>query len=273
LKELAIRTITGISLIILFAGSLLLGPIAFLTVVVLIYIQGLRELGGAMAGMHEPGGQKTVIRTHWLAVHAFSGAMILLLTMLGLQYQVSPAWFILPLLTWSTACLASDKLFGILSLFWLTVPLAAFLGLGWMDSGGSYHPFLPLAVIALVWINDTLAFLAGRLLGRHRMTPVLSPGKTWEGFFGGLLFTLFGGWLTFHFFGRYSAAEWLILAVIISIFGFLGDLFESKLKRTMGVKNTGNLLPGHGGILDRFDSLLFVAPVVLFLIILLNILR
>ena len=270
MKELVIRTLTGISLIVLFTGSLLLGPVTFLPVVVLVYIQGLRELRGAITGMHEPGDEMKEIGINWLAVHAFSGSMILLNTMLGLQYHVSPAWFFIPLLTWITAYLASNKLFGILSLFWLAVPLAVFFGLGWMDRGVTYRPFIPLTVIGLVWINDTFAFLTGRLLGRHPMTPVLSPGKTWEGFFGGVLFTLLGGWIISRLSGRYSLTEWMILAGAVSIFGFLGDLFESKLKRTMGVKNMGKLLPGHGGVLDRFDSLLFTAPVVLLLIMLMN---
>jgi phosphatidate cytidylyltransferase len=260
LKELIIRTITGIFLIILLPGSLLLGPGILLPVLLLVYFQGLRELAGALNG------RPPLL----IAVHTLAGGMILLLTLLGLQYQVSPLWMVIPVFIWTVAYLISDKHFGLLAMFWLAVPLAIFLALGWMGRKISYDPLLPLAVITLVWINDTFAYVVGRLIGRNRMAPVLSPGKTWEGFFGGILFTLLGGWTIFRLTGSYSAAEWLIIAGAVGLSGFLGDLFESRLKRTRGIKNMGTLLPGHGGVLDRFDSLLFAAPVVLLLVIIIN---
>ncbi|RPI43856.1 MAG: hypothetical protein EHM46_03565, partial [Bacteroidetes bacterium] len=205
-----------------------------------------------------------------LAVHTLSGGMILLLTVLGLRYHASPFWLLIPALVWTTAFLVSDRFFGILAMFWLALPLAAFLGLGWMGRSVSYDHFLPLSVIVLVWINDTFAFVVGRLIGKNRITPVLSPGKTWEGFIGGVLFTLAGGWIVFLVSNTYPVAVWLIFSSVISLAGFLGDLFESRLKRISGIKNMGNLLPGHGGVLDRFDSLLFAAPMVMLMQILLN---
>ena len=132
---------------------------------------------------------------------------------------------------------------------------------------------MPLALIALVWINDTFAYLSGSLLGKHKMTPVLSPGKTWEGFAGGLLVTLLAGWLTWKLTGIASLWAWFGISMLVTLLGLAGDLFESGLKRSVKVKNTGQLLPGHGGILDRFDSLLFVAPAVLILIILIKLVR
>jgi len=127
-------------------------------------------------------------------------------------------------------------------------------------------------VIALVWVNDTFAYLTGSLVGRHKMTPVLSPGKTWEGFAGGVIFTLLGGWIIWRITGMLGAGTWIAISLIVASLGLAGDLFESGLKRTVKVKDTGTLLPGHGGILDRFDSLLFVAPAVVILILLIKLL-
>ena len=122
-------------------------------------------------------------------------------------------------------------------------------------------------VLAVTWAADTFAYLAGRSVGKHRMAPVLSPGKTWEGAAGGLLgaVVIAGllGWL-FRFPLSWSLAAGTLTGVIAP----LGDLVESALKREIGVKDLGNLLPGHGGTLDRFDSLLFTAPVIYFLVLL-----
>jgi len=128
----------------------------------------------------------------------------------------------------------------------------------------------PLLVLSLVWINDTFAYVAGNLIGKHKLTPHLSPGKTWEGFIGGLGFTLLGGWVVYRVTGEFASGTWIFLSLIIGVFGLMGDLFESRLKRRINVKDTGTLLPGHGGILDRFDSLLFAAPMVMLILIIIS---
>ena len=110
-------------------------------------------------------------------------------------------------------------------------------------------------------------------MGKHKMTPQLSPGKTWEGFVGGALLSMAGGWIIFRLSGELTLLNWIIFSLIISVFGLWGDLFESRLKRRKSLKNMGELLPGHGGILDRFDSLLFVAPAVLILMILIRLIQ
>jgi phosphatidate cytidylyltransferase len=140
-----------------------------------------------------------------------------------------------------------------------------------MGNSRIFYFALPLFVIVLVWINDTFAYVTGSLLGRHKMIPLLSPGKTWEGFAGGTLITLLAGWIIWSSSELYNYWIWLSISLIVSTLGLAGDLFESGLKRTVKVKNTGALLPGHGGILDRFDSILFVAPAVLLLVIFLKI--
>lgn len=125
-----------------------------------------------------------------------------------------------------------------------------------------YQPQHLFAFFILIWINDTFAFVLGKLFGRHKLMPRISPKKTVEGFFGGLVFTIIGGMLTGLFYLNESGLFWAILAAVVSITGPLGDLFESKLKRLKGVKDSGQIMPGHGGVLDRLDSVIFSAPFV-----------
>lgn len=113
---------------------------------------------------------------------------------------------------------------------------------------------LLLALFVLIWVNDTFAFLTGSYLGKHRMFERISPKKSWEGFVGGNIFAL-GAALAFaHFMPKYEVWQWLIIGEVVVVFGTLGDLVESLMKRTLGIKDSGNTIPGHGGFLDRFDS-------------------
>lgn len=129
-----------------------------------------------------------------------------------------------------------------------------------------------LAILILIWLNDTGAFCVGSLLGRHRLFERISPKKSWEGFWGGMAFCIIAG-VVFYFcgstFGNLKLTEWILLGVCVSIFSTWGDLVESLLKRTLKVKDSGHLIPGHGGILDRIDSLLLVSPtsVIFFILI------
>lgn len=125
-------------------------------------------------------------------------------------------------------------------------------------------PHILLLLFILVWVNDTFAYLSGRALGRHKLWERISPKKTWEGFWGGTLATvavatLCGVFVT-RYFGGLSPVFMAALGLVTSVFGTLGDLVESLLKRTVGVKDSGNIIPGHGGILDRIDSILLVVP-------------
>ncbi|MDY5969207.1 MAG: phosphatidate cytidylyltransferase [Bacteroidales bacterium] len=144
-----------------------------------------------------------------------------------------------------------------LPVFWVAVPLS--LIPMYLYEG---KESLVMLLFILIWVNDSFAYMTGMALGRHKMTRH-SPGKTWEGTVGGALFcvaaaVLLGGMVT----GETSANHWfyLCLGFIVTIFGTLGDLVESMFKRYVGVKDSGNLIPGHGGLLDRFDSLLMVLP-------------
>lgn len=121
---------------------------------------------------------------------------------------------------------------------------------------------VPLGIVLLIWANDTFAYFTGSLLGKHKILPAISPKKSWEGFFGGLIFALITGWILSRYFSKLNLQQWMIVALIVVVFGTIGDFFESMIKRQAGVKDTGNLLPGHGGFLDRFDALIFCVPFV-----------
>ena len=128
-------------------------------------------------------------------------------------------------------------------------------------------PRLLLGMFMFIWLYDTGAYCVGMLLGRHRLFERISPKKSWEGVIGGVLACVAGSYITYYWFDEFfqvpDLTTWMGLSVVIAVFATFGDLVESLIKRTVGVKDSGHLLPGHGGILDRIDSLLLVAPAVL----------
>ncbi len=128
-------------------------------------------------------------------------------------------------------------------------------------------PRLLLGVFIFIWLYDTGAYCVGMLLGRHRLFERISPKKSWEGVIGGILLSVAGAYVTHRWFDEFFQVPdftiWMGLSVVVAVFATFGDLVESLIKRTVGVKDSGNILPGHGGILDRIDSLLLVAPAVL----------
>lgn len=133
--------------------------------------------------------------------------------------------------------------------------------------GVVYSWVAPLSVFVFLWINDTGAYLCGSLLGRHKLFPRISPGKSWEGSIGGFVFVSAIAVLIWHLAESYgyndlslNAYEWVGLGLVVAVFGTWGDLVESLFKRTIGIKDSGNILPGHGGMLDRFDSSLMAMP-------------
>ncbi len=116
-------------------------------------------------------------------------------------------------------------------------------------------------LFVLIWSSDTFAYLTGKFFGKHKMAPKISPKKTWEGFAGGVVLTLLLGFFVEQYFPELRG-NWMIVGLLVSIFAPLGDLVESQLKRSFAVKDSGNIIPGHGGVLDRLDSFIICAPVV-----------
>ena len=132
------------------------------------------------------------------------------------------------------------------------------------DGEVTYNYLLPLSLFIFLWVNDTGAYCCGSLFGKHKLFARVSPGKTWEGSIGGAVFVIIAaaiiGWLVGDMEGGYSIPVWIGLGLVVVVFGTLGDLVESLFKRTLGIKDSGNILPGHGGMLDRFDSSLMAIP-------------
>ncbi|MBQ2210819.1 MAG: phosphatidate cytidylyltransferase [Prevotella sp.] len=126
----------------------------------------------------------------------------------------------------------------------------------------SFNTLLPLSVFVFLWTNDTGAYCVGSLLGRHKLFPRVSPGKSWEGSIGGAVFVLAIAYAISYFLDgvMLTTLEWLGLGLVVVVFGTWGDLVESLFKRTLGIKDSGSILPGHGGMLDRFDSSLLAIP-------------
>lgn len=123
-----------------------------------------------------------------------------------------------------------------------------------------YNPNILLGAFILVWVNDSFAYLVGKQFGKQKLFPSISPKKTVEGFLGGLFFACVSSYFIAKYTETFEFNKWLILAIIVSVFGTLGDLVESKYKRHAGVKDSGIIMPGHGGLLDRLDSIIFAAP-------------
>jgi phosphatidate cytidylyltransferase len=132
-----------------------------------------------------------------------------------------------------------------------------------------YNPKIIIGLFILIWTNDTFAYLVGKSIGKHKLYERISPKKTIEGFLGGVAFAIFAGYLISKLyiqpnpnFSDTSILIWTMIALIVGVFGTIGDLIESKFKRIAEVKDSGKIMPGHGGILDRLDSVIFVAPIV-----------
>jgi len=151
--------------------------------------------------------------------------------------------------------------YSLLGLVYTVLPFCLLIDLR-LERSWNGFPLIPLALILCIWINDTMAYIVGSLIGRTPFFPAVSPKKTWEGTVGGVLLTVAAAALFGYYGHYYRTADWIVIGAIAAVAGTAGDLAESKLKRLAGVKDSGSLLPGHGGFLDRFDSLLFAAPFV-----------
>jgi phosphatidate cytidylyltransferase len=130
------------------------------------------------------------------------------------------------------------------------------------DDIAPYNYHYVLGVILLIWVSDVGAYLVGSFIGKNKLYERISPGKTWEGSIGAAIITIGCSFLISMCFPELALKHWIVISIIVSVFGTIGDLVESMFKRQAGVKDSGKIMPGHGGILDRFDSLLFVSPFV-----------
>ena len=147
--------------------------------------------------------------------------------------------------------------------FYLLIPFACLMLVSIVPNNDIdlfYNSKAVLGFFILIWTNDTGAYLSGRQFGKHKLFERVSPKKTWEGFFGGVILCIGVAVVLAHYFTELTILDWIVISLLIAIFGNLGDLIESRFKRSINVKDSGNILPGHGGILDRFDGVLIAAP-------------
>ncbi|MEO5569436.1 MAG: CDP-archaeol synthase, partial [Bacteroidia bacterium] len=153
----------------------------------------------------------------------------------------------------------------ITGIIYVAVPFGLFLFIG-ANNGpdGMYHPQIALGFLYLLWASDTGAYLVGSKIGKHRLFERISPKKSWEGSIGGAAIALLTAFVISKFYMDLSLLDWMVVALIIVVTGTFGDLVESMLKRSLDIKDSGKIFPGHGGILDRFDGLLLAAPFVFF---------
>ena len=148
------------------------------------------------------------------------------------------------------------------SILYTTLPLTALLFL--RDT--TYFQPLMIGTILLIWVSDIGAYFVGKSIGKHKLMPSISPGKTKEGFLGAGMCTLLISYVLFSILGEFSFRSWALIGLSVWLFGSMGDLVESKIKRSLNIKDSSNILPGHGGFLDRFDGFYFCLPFVVFVI-------
>lgn len=267
MTEFIRRTLSGAVYAGLIIGAIMLGPMTFSILIALVLLLAVRENAALFSFPKSPGlliPLQIALLLMFAGLTAFwfrylrvgEAVLVVLLAVFPLMILVFGPWRI------KAASLLNH------SVLWLLIPLFFLTALA--DPFRTQVPRTDwlLGVFVLIWINDSFAYLSGVLLGRHPLWPAVSPKKTWEGFAGGLLFTLAAGIGWAQWFSPEKMTQWIIIATLLVISGTLGDLYESWLKRKAGLKDSSGLIPGHGGILDRFDSLLFAAPAVFLLIIL-----
>ena len=272
MKNLMVRTLSGLVLVAVFVGAVLGSQWSFGALLLLILVGGqtefyklARETGlspqrwmGLAVGV-------LLFALNFIVFRQFSrsvtdeagGAVLYLLLYIGL---LLPTLFVCELFRRSATPLANlgATLLGVL---YVAVPLSLLLYVPVLAGDGVWRPETVLCYIFIIWANDVFAYLVGMTFGRHRLCERLSPKKSWEGFFGGLAGAVATG-LAAAYAPEANYWVWGGLALVASLSGVAGDLVESMFKREAGVKDSGQVIPGHGGVLDRFDALLLSAPYV-----------
>ena len=262
------RAITGVIFVGVLIGCILGGPISFSLLFALITALTIHELGTIVSKQPDVEINKPICML--AGVFLFFG-FAYLGVMPGQSEILIPYLFLLIYLLVSELYLKKKNplnnwAYTMMSQVYIALSFSMLNVLAYHSVGGTspyqiqYNPILPLSIFIFTWINDTGAYCTGMLFGKHRLFERISPKKSWEGSIGGGVFSIIAAILMAHFFPFMSIGVWIGLALTVVVFGTWGDLTESLLKRTLGIKDSGNILPGHGGMLDRFDSTLMAVP-------------
>ncbi len=257
------RAITGFFFVIVMLASLLLGHFTFdifyliLSVFCLVEFYGLIKQSGIKPNQSAGIGNGIFVYTIFALIvydnqpsyHKLLFLLILTLSSIFIQelYKKSEAPF-------------NNIAYTILGIIYAVVPFTFFHALAYVHGGFNFH--IPMAFLIMLWANDTGAYLSGYFFGRTKLFERHSPKKTWEGFVGGVAISALAAYIISIFYKDLPINQWIMMAVFIGVFGTMGDLVESMFKRSINVKDSGGILPGHGGLLDRFDGLLLSAPIV-----------
>lgn len=271
MNNLIQRSITGILFVVLLIGGILYSPFTFGLLFALITGLSLWEFA-RLANSKEDVSVNPFITT--------MGGVLLFLAFFCYCTEASDARIFIPYLLILIYLFVSELYrkqssplnnwaYSFLSQIYVALPFALLCVLAFQrntdlseSSPVSFNAILPLSVFIFNWSNDTGAYCTGMLFGKHRLFERISPKKSWEGSIGGGVISILVSLVMAHFFPFLTAAQWVGFALTVVVFGTWGDLVESLMKRQLGIKDSGNILPGHGGMLDRFDSTLLAVPAV-----------
>lgn len=272
LQNLIVRTITGILFVTVMVVCFL-RPLAMIFLFSLITGLSIWEFTGlvnARQGVNVNRFITTVAGVYFfLAVAGVNSGLVRTFAVF-IPYLLTVVYLFISELYTRNADAINDWAYAMLSQMYIALPLSTVNALAFRstpDGAIHFYYLLPLSVFIFLWMNDTGAYCSGSLFGRHKLFPRISPGKTWEGSIGGgilvMAVALLIGWIEQRVGDVYSGLtllQWMGLGLVVVFFGTWGDLVESLFKRTLGIKDSGNILPGHGGMLDRFDSSLMALP-------------
>lgn len=262
MKEIAIRAASGAVYVALVLGAAWLGAWASWILFLVVAALAARE----WHGLYWRAGEARITANGSMALTAT--AFCLGPPLLGLWDSTSATPWVAGAIALAIVAIAlreTDKrqalVFALSLVVYLAIP---FLCAPWLVQRS---PSLLIGFMLMLWANDTGAYLVGRAIGRNKLMPSVSPGKTWEGLIGGMLATLLAAWVVARWIDQgIDDTVWIITAPFVTAASTVGDLFESAMKRKAGVKDSGAIMPGHGGVLDRFDGYLLAAPVMTLLI-------
>ena len=261
------RAVTGVLFVIVLVGCILYSPLSFGILFTIISVLSVHEFAQLVSKSSEVSINKTIT--------ALGGAYLFLALMSFCTQQSVGARVFLPYLGLLLYMMITELYlkkknptgnwaYSMLSQLYVALPFALLNVLAFQNSpetgSVTYNPILPLSIFVFIWLSDTGAYCVGSLIGKHRLFERMSPKKSWEGSIGGGIFSIASSLGFAHFFPFMPGWQWVGLAIVVVIFGTWGDLTESLMKRQLGIKDSGNILPGHGGMLDRFDSALMAIP-------------